>query len=257
MSADGPAKQGLPLGALIGLGAVAAVALVGVVVALTRKPTLNDDTEDAGRSGSGASPGTPPVAVDKSESLYDPQGRFSLDDARRAVPGSGKFLATLKTGRGELTCTLYEDVAPITVANFVGLATGARAWKDPRTKLWVHRPAYDGTQFHRTIKGFMIQGGDPLGNGTGEPGFTIPDEMASGLRHDRPGLLCMANRGPDTNGAQFFIMDGPARHIDASYTIFGDCTPVDVVHDIANQPTVGDRPTRPVLIESVRIRRSG
>ena len=241
---------------MIGLGSLALVVVAVVVVGMTLEPKLNDDAEDAGARRTADTIPTATGSFDTSDSLYDPQGRFTLDDARGAVPGSGAFTATIRTGKGELTCTLYEAHAPNTVANFVGLATGARAWKDPKTKLWVHRPAYDGTPFHRTIRGFMIQGGDPLGNGTGEPGYTIPDEMWGG-RHDRAGLLCMANRGPHTNGAQFFIMDGAASHIDGSYTIFGDCTPVDVVHAIANEPVEGDRPLKPVVIESVRIRRGG
>jgi peptidyl-prolyl cis-trans isomerase A (cyclophilin A) len=101
----------------------------------------------------------------------------------------------------------------------------------------------------------MIQGGDPKGNGSGEPGYVIKDELWEGAKHDRAGLLCMANRGPNTNGAQFFIMDGSAPHIDSSYTIFGDCTPVEVIHEIASQPTNGDRPKAPVEIQSIAIRR--
>jgi peptidyl-prolyl cis-trans isomerase A (cyclophilin A) len=237
---------------MIGLGGVALVVVGGVVFGMTRKPKLNDDTEDAGKRR--GVPETTSPTLDTSESDYDPQGRFTIDDAERAVPGTGSFVATIRTGKGELTCKLFDTQAPNTVANFVGLATGARAWKDPKKNKWVHRPAYDGTVFHRTIQGFMIQGGDPLGNGTGEPGYTIPDEMWGG-RHDRPGLLCMANRGPNTNGAQFFIMDGSAPHIDSSYTIFGDCTPVEVIHEIASQPTNGDRPKAPVEIQSIAIRR--
>lgn len=238
---------------MIGLGSIAVVVVGAVVFGMTRKPKLNDDTEDAGKRGS--VPDTATADFDKTESDYDPQGRFTLDDAQRVVKGSGSFIATIRTGKGSMTCKLYDSQAPNTVANFVGLATGARAWKDPKSGKWTHRPAYDGTPFHRTIKGFMIQGGDPLGTGTGEPGYVIDDEMWGG-RHDRPGQLCMANRGPNTNGAQFFITDGPAPHIDSSYTIFGDCTPVDVVREIANEPTQGDRPLKPVTIESVRITRS-
>lgn len=242
---------------IIALGALAVAVVAGVVFAMTRTPKLNEDVEDAGARHA------EPIATatgsfnTSDDGVHDPHGgRFTLEDARRAVPGAGGFSATLRTSKGDLRCNLYENRAPNTVANFVGLATGARAWKDPKTQLWTRRPAYDGTVFHRVIKDFMIQGGDPLGTGTGEPGYTIPDEMW-GERHDRAGQLCMANRGPDTNGAQFFITDAPAPHIDNSYTIFGDCTPLEVVHAIANEPTDRDRPLQPVVITSVQIHRGG
>lgn len=182
-------------------------------------------------------------------------GRFSLEEATTGIPGGGKLLAKIDTDKGLITCELFEDKAPNSVANFVGLATGNRPWKDPKTRTWVRRPAYDGTTFHRVIKGFMIQGGDPLGNGSGEPGYVIDDEIWPGARHDKPGLLCMANRGPNTNGAQFFITDGAAAHLDGGYTIFGQCSPVSVVHEIAALPTVGDRPASPPAIKSVKIQR--
>jgi cyclophilin family peptidyl-prolyl cis-trans isomerase len=124
----------------------------------------------------------------------------------------------------------------------------------------VTRAAYDGTTFHRVIKGFMIQGGDPQGTGRGEPGYIFKDELWTGMgsKHDRPGLLCMANRGPDTNGMQFFITDASAPHLDRSYTIFGECNPVSVVHAIANVPTeAGDRPQQEVTIDKVEITRGG
>ena len=183
------------------------------------------------------------------------RGDFSLAEALSAVPGKGPLFATIETSKGLLRCRLFDDKAPVTVANFIGLATGKRTWKDPLRGQWVNRPAYDGTTFHRVIKGFMIQGGDPKGNGSGEPGYTFKDEMWGG-KHDRPGLLSMANRGPDTNGAQFFITDAPSTHIDASYTIFGECAPLDVVHEIASVPTTGEKPTVPVVIKHVGITRS-
>ena len=180
-------------------------------------------------------------------------GRFSLADATRDVHGTGALLATIDTSKGALTCKLFEDKAPITVANFVGLATGKRPWKDGDT--WVSRPAYDGTTFHRIIKGFMIQGGDAKKNGSGEAGYVIPDEIWEGAKHDRAGLLCMANRGPNTNGAQFFITDDRAPHLDVSYTIFGECAPVDTVHAIANVSVIGERPATTVTIKKITIAR--
>jgi len=183
-------------------------------------------------------------------------GTFSLADATKAIPGSGALVATIDTSEGALQCKLYEDKAPNTVANFVGLAQGTRTWKDPSGN-WVSRPAYDGTTFHRIIKGFMIQGGDARGNGSGEPGYVIPDEIWPGSKHDRAGLLCMANRGPNTNGAQFFITDDAAVHLTRAhtYTIFGECSPVETVHKIANVPVKGEAPATPVNIKSIKIAR--
>ena len=186
------------------------------------------------------------------------QGKFTLEDATKGLPGSGysDLTATIDTSHGKLTCKLFADKAPITVANFVGLARGMRPWKDPNTNQWVTKPAYDGTSFHRIIKGFMIQGGDAKGNGTGEPGYVIPDEIWQGATHDHAGELCMANRGPNTNGAQFFITDAAAPHLDRGYTIFGECAPEAVVHMIAGVQTApGDRPTSPVTIRKVTIAR--
>jgi peptidyl-prolyl cis-trans isomerase A (cyclophilin A) len=200
------------------------------------------------------------IQLAASKSGADPLGgNFSLADATKDIKGSGALLGTIDTTKGKITCKLYEDKAPVTVANFVGLATGKRTWKDPSSGEWVNKPAYDGTTFHRIIKGFMIQGGDPKGNGSGEPGYTIPDEMWPGAKHDRAGLLCMANRGPNTNGAQFFITesDGPSvTNLDSyhTYTIFGECTPLDTVHTIAGVETGPmDRPKVAVTINSVKI----
>lgn len=180
-------------------------------------------------------------------------GAFSLKDATKDLPGTGPLLATIDTSKGKLECKLLEGKAPNTVANFVGLARGLRPWKDGNN--WVKRPAYDDTVFHRIIAGFMIQGGDAKGNGTGEPGYTIADEVWPGAKHDRAGLLCMANRGPNTNGAQFFITDAAAAHLDGGYTIFGECEPVSTVHDIAKVEVDGEKPVTPVTIRSVRISR--
>jgi peptidyl-prolyl cis-trans isomerase A (cyclophilin A) len=181
-------------------------------------------------------------------------GNFTLADATKGIAGQGALSATIETDLGKLECKLLEDKAPITVANFVGLARGIRPWKDADGK-WVKKPAYDGTIFHRIIKGFMIQGGDAKGNGTGEPGYVIPDEIWNGAHHDRAGLLCMANRGPNTNGAQFFITDAGAPHLDRSYTIFGECAPVDLVHKLASVEVMGERPKTPPKIKSVKIHR--
>jgi len=183
-------------------------------------------------------------------------GKFSLQDATSGLKGSGPITATIDTSNGSMTCKLYDDKAPNTVANFVGLARGVRPWKSPQGD-WVKRPAYDGTTFHRIIKGFMIQGGDPVGNGTGEPGYVIKDENWPGAKHDRAGLLCMANRGHDTNGQQFFVTDAAASYLDGNYTIFGECSPEQAIHDIASVPLNGEKPVTPVTIKAVTVARGG
>lgn len=182
------------------------------------------------------------------------EGKFSLADATTGLDGEGKLVATIKTSLGALECVLYEDRAPVTVANFVGLARGLRPFRGSGGA-WVKRPAYDDGVFHRVIKGFMIQGGDWQKTGKGDPGYVIPDENWPGARHDRRGLLCMANRGRNTNGAQFFITDGAAPHLDGGYTIFGECGPDAVIEAIASVPVRGDRPETPPAIQSVTVAR--
>ena len=192
---------------------------------------------------------------DVTPSPDDPlKGKFTLTEAVEGLAGKGKLIAEIKTDAGKLECELYDDRAPITVANFVGLARGLRPFKDPSGK-WSKKNAYDGTTFHRIIKGFMIQGGDPAGTGAGEPGYVIPDEIWAGAYHSERGYLCMANRGPNTNGMQFFIMDGSAPHLDNGYTIFGKCGPSDVIEKLANSEVQGDRAMKPPKIEKVTIKR--
>ncbi len=197
------------------------------------------------------------IAAPPLEAGPDPMnGQFSMAQATAGMAEKGALVALIKTNKGELKCKLFDDKAPVAVANFVGLARGTRPFKDKGK--WVTRAAYDGTSFHRVIKGFMVQGGDPQGTGRGEPGYVFKDELWAGAKHDRPGLLCMANRGPDTNGMQFFITDASAPHLDRSYTIFGECAPVSVVHAIANVPTESsDRPEKEITIEKVEITHGG
>jgi peptidyl-prolyl cis-trans isomerase A (cyclophilin A) len=130
--------------------------------------------------------------------------------------------ATFQTSLGEIVVKLLPEKAPKTVANFVGLAEGTREWKDPTSGQTVKRPLYDGTMFHRVIPDFMIQGGDPLGTGTGGPGYRFEDEIGPDNRFDKPGLLAMANAGPNTNGSQFFITEVPTPHLNRGHTIFGE-----------------------------------
>ncbi len=209
---------------------------------------LADDRDRLDRSSRGESTGS-----------KDPTGGvFTMAEATAGLMGSGALVASIKTSKGTIKCRLLDDKAPNTVANFVGLARGVRPWKSPTENKWVKQPIYDGTTFHRIIKGFMIQGGDPNGNGTGEPGYVIKDEIWPGAKHDHAGQLCMANRGPNTNGAQFFITDASVPHLDGNYTIFGECSPASVVHAIAAVPTMqADRPTVPITIDKVEITREG
>jgi peptidyl-prolyl cis-trans isomerase A (cyclophilin A) len=166
--------------------------------------------------------------------------------------------AHFTTSEGDFTIRLFDQEAPLTVANFVGLAEGTKEWIDPRTKQRVTRPFYDGIIFHRVIDGFMIQGGDPLGTGIGGPGYTFADEFSPRLRHARAGILSMANAGPNTNGSQFFITLGATPHLDNRHSVFGEVVGgLDVVQRIGRVKTSkpGDRPVTDVVIRTVRIER--
>ncbi len=185
-------------------------------------------------------------------------GAFALDRALAGLSGDYPLVATLQTSEGPLRCELWEHIAPRTVANFVGLARGLRPFEHPNTGHWETRPAYDGTTFHRVVRGFMIQGGDPTGTGRGEPGFVLPDEIDPDIDANRRGLLYMANRGPNTNGMQFFILDEAAGHITGRYTAFGECEPSDTIERIASVKTgAGDRPVEAVTITRVSIALEG
>ena len=138
--------------------------------------------------------------------------------------GPGDLYAIFQTSQGDITVKLFEKEAPKTVTNFVGLANGSKEWTDPRTRQKSSAALYDGTKFHRVIPQFMIQGGDPLGTGTGDPGYRFEDEFQSGKKFDKPGLLAMANAGPGTNGSQFFITEVPTPHLNNKHTIFGEVT---------------------------------
>ena len=165
--------------------------------------------------------------------------------------------ATLHTTLGDIKIELFPNHAPKTVANFVELATGAREWTDPRNGEKTTANLYDGTIFHRVIDGFMIQGGDPLGRGTGGPGYKFADEFHPELQFDRPYLLAMANSGPGTNGSQFFITVAPTEWLNRKHTIFGevkDAASQSVVDKISNVKTgAQDRPVEAVTINSVTI----
>jgi peptidyl-prolyl cis-trans isomerase A (cyclophilin A) len=166
-----------------------------------------------------------------------------------------------------LKCELFPDQAPLTVKNFIGLAKGTKPWKDGTGKQVTNKPLYNGVIFHRTIPGFMIQGGDPTGTGAGDVGFEFANEVHPDLLFDRPGRLAMANRGPDTNSSQFFITEVPVAYLNGGYTIFGQCddATVDLVKKVANMPCQGgqtctggnSRPQNPVKINHVEIVSAG
>jgi peptidyl-prolyl cis-trans isomerase A (cyclophilin A) len=165
--------------------------------------------------------------------------------------------AQFTTTEGNFTVHLFDQEAPKTVENFVGLAEGTKEWMDPRTNQKATKPYYDGVIFHRVIAGFMIQGGDPLGQGIGGPGYNFPDEFHPKLRHSKAGILSMANRGPNTNGGQFFITLAPTPHLDDRHSIFGEVVDgMDVVDRIGSTKTTDrDRPVKDIVIESVKIER--
>jgi len=167
--------------------------------------------------------------------------------------------ATLETSAGRVVVRLFPDHAPKTVRNFVELAEGGREWRSPKTGQVTTAKLYDGTIFHRVIPNFMIQGGDPLGNGRGGPGYEFADEFHPELQFNRPYLLAMANAGPGTNGSQFFITTVPTPHLNRRHTIFGEVIEgADVVDRISHVKTSSqDRPVEDVVIESVTIDRGG
>ena len=170
----------------------------------------------------------------------------------------GDLTATLHTTRGDIEIELFDERAPETVENFVGLATGEKPWTDPETDETVEgEPLYDDVLFHRVIEGFMIQTGDPEGTGRGGPGYTFDDEFHDDLTHDTAGVVSMANRGPDTNGSQFFITLDGTPHLDGRHSVFGRVTDgMDVVREIgAVETDANDRPVEEVVIESVTVDR--
>ena len=164
--------------------------------------------------------------------------------------------AHFTTSDGNFTVRLFDKETPNTVANFRGLAEGSKEWTDPRSGRKVKQPYYDGTVFHRVIAGFMIQGGDPLGQGTGGPGYKFADELSPKRRHAKAGILSMANSGPNTNGGQFFITLAATPWLDDKHSVFGEVVEgMDVVTKIGNTPTSkpGDRPVKAITVESVTI----
>lgn len=168
--------------------------------------------------------------------------------------GDQKLHATFVTSLGDIHCTLRHEQTPETVLNFVELAKGSREWTDPRTDKKTNAPLYNGTIFHRVIPGFMIQGGDPLGQGTGGPGYEFADEVGDFSLFDHPGILAMANSGPDTNGSQFFITESTPDYLNGKHSIFGDCDDLAVVKKITHAERDGrDKPLTDVVLKTVKI----
>jgi peptidyl-prolyl cis-trans isomerase A (cyclophilin A) len=217
----------------------------------TSTTTASTSTQSATGGAGGAVCGDDPSAPDEVlAGSTDPEaGDFTLDEALAGLPdGPGPLRAVIETEQGTLTCVLRDDKAPKGVANFVGLARGLRPWRDPKTSKWVKRRFYDGLIFHRVIAGFVAQGGDPLGTGYGGPGYKFADEI-SDLTH-QPGTLAYANSGANTNGSQFYIAEVALPSLDGKYTIFGECTPVDVVVALTHVNT--DSNDRPVVLEHMK-----
>ena len=268
-------------GKLIGLGALLVALSMGTACekkeeapastdgAVAEAPVADGEAKADGASGeeapAAAAPKTPVMPQDESKAATPPTkedlAAFTSD------LGEGKLRAKIHTNMGALNCELYEKESPITVANFVGLARGLKAWTEPkidRTKMppvsagdvKVNTPLYSGVICHRVIPNFMIQCGDPSGTGMGNPGYQIPDEFGAGLKHDKPGLLSMANAGPGTGGSQFFITEVPTPHLDNRHTIFGACEEVETVKKIARvERGAMDKPVNDVIIEKIEIYR--
>lgn len=224
-------------------------------------PALAQSSQPSSQSSS--PPASPESASSPSSSLPDAPDANS--QAKPAVIPTGPT-AVIDTTMGRLTCKLYDKQAPITVANFVGLAEGTKDWTDPKTLQKIHgHPFYNGTTFHRVIPEFMIQGGDRMGDGTGDPGYFFQDEIDPSLTFDEPGRLAMANSGPGpsgggTNGSQFFITEVPVPQLNGKHTIFGQCDAHSVllVASIARvSRDANDKPLTPVVINRITIVREG
>jgi cyclophilin family peptidyl-prolyl cis-trans isomerase len=199
------------------------------------------------------------------KSQGDPiDGEFTLEmafegDEALKNHDNGTLYAEFQTTMGDFACVLFEDKAPISVANFVGLARGTRPWRDKKTDTWMTTPFYDGVLFHRVIKNFMLQTGDRSGTGTGSPGFLVPDELDTGLTHNKAGILSMANRGPNTGSSQFFVTVTKTPHLDGKHAVFGQCEPKIPVKisevKVKSMPGVDSRPLDDVSIKTIKIER--
>lgn len=203
----------------------------------------------APRAATSAPPRRPPPSED------DPlEGRFDLRQATAGLPGSGDLYAILRTSSGKLVCELWEDKAPNTVANFVGLARGLRPFK--KDGEWIKKPLYDGSEFYSVLKGFAMEAGSPSVKFNDDIGYFISDEIWEGAKHDQRGLLCMRAFTPGRSGSQFMILDAATPQLDQSFTIFGKCGPRGVLDAISNVEVEGGRPKSKLVLRKVEIVRA-
>jgi len=226
--------------------------------AATSTATPASTTTSSSDAQSGSAAGEPKPAAKHSKKAAAKAAPSDATDAASASDTADKT-AVIRTSMGDITVKLFTSKAPKTVANFVGLATGKKDWINPKTSKTVKNiPLYNGTVFHRVIPDFMIQGGDPLGNGTGGPGYQFEDEFKDTDAFDRPGILAMANAGPGTNGSQFFITVKPTPWLNGHHTIFGEVTKgMDVVNKIVSaERDEHDVPKKPIKIKQIKINKS-
>jgi len=232
------------------LQALSLIALLAITQGCTTSNNNEDtpQTEQTSNATENNTQQTTPETTPEAPELSDLE-RYTQD-----VEGEGSLHVEIETSLGTIPCQLYTERAPLTVANFVGLARGMSTYVDPRNDEPTDgEPYYDGVIFHRVIPDFMIQTGDPTGTGFGGPGYTINDEFHPELRHDGPGILSMANAGPDTGGSQFFITVRATPHLDNRHSVFGKCEGQDVIEKISTLPTnAQDRPNDPPEIKAMR-----
>jgi peptidyl-prolyl cis-trans isomerase A (cyclophilin A) len=238
---------------------LAGLLLIGCKKDGGKKPV--EPTPATDESGKSAEPGKTPKSSGGEEGAG---GQVRAPTAADLVTytgdltGDGPLVATFETAQGGIHCELFDKGAPVTVANFVGLARGLHSFKDPVTGKVEKRPFYDGTVFHRVIPGFMVQGGDPTATGEGGPGYEFATEVSPDLKHE-PGTLSMANAGPDTNGSQFFITEAATHKLDGSYNVFGKCKELDIVKKLSGvqkepQPNdPGHEMSHPVNLDDVKL----
>lgn len=213
----------------------------------TGRDSSESDT-DAGESD--------PSSGNETTEVQAPQPA-ALERVTRGITGDGALIATIHTTEGAISCRLFPQKTPVTVANFIGLARGIHPWRDPTDgDIQTRTPFYDGLSFYRVIPDFIVQAGAPEGDPEQGPGYTLPDEFHPDLTHDRPGVLGMASQGPKTAGSQFYITLRPAPHLNAHHPIFGQCRDLDVVSRIATRPAdANNRPEHPARIEYITFTR--
>lgn len=232
------------------------VVAIGAIGAACGKPAATPPAASVAEAAPAAAAPPAAIAAPTADDVRPPLAD-DLAVYTAQLAGSGALRATIETSMGSIRCRLLAEEAPLAVANFVGLATGQKPWRRGGSGDVVKgRPFYDGLIFHRVIPGFMIQGGDQNGNGSGDGGYKFANERHPSAKHDAAGILSMANAGPDTNGTQFFITDDANPRLDGGYTVFGRCQDADVISRIARVPTSrGDKPQDDVVIYTVKIDR--